>query len=339
MNARPASSLRPLTGSLLSIAEAKVVLGGGGHHMVAGEEALLRRLPRGPWIGGTIPYFMGQDGGRTTREQVFVTPLPAGAGTPELRWYDSTALRRVCVDAPEHGYSLIIVPAFTDAHSQFAREAPHYEDMYLKPLLGWVAGVHLDDLGQRAPGVMNGATGEFDTARALVMHVPLPQDQLARLDIVNLFTQGQGDRIRFPTSGFQAHDCLINGKPANFCDYLTSKAIDTRLPLVANYSGAMINVSVKGVDAAERRVDFYAPVFEDAEYRLAAPVQDYERALAAALPSQAQGIAWSCNCVLNYLYSELEGKRTAGITGPMTFGEVAYQLLNQTMVVLTIDRA
>jgi hypothetical protein len=131
--------------------------------------------------------------------------------------------------------------------------------MYLKPLLGWIAGIHLDDLGRQAPQVVNGATGEFDGARAIVMHVPLPDEQYARLDIVNLFEPGDGDRIRFTEAGFHAHECLVNGKLVNFADYLATHKIDTRLPLVADYSGAMINVSVKGVDAADRRVDFYAP--------------------------------------------------------------------------------
>jgi len=338
MNApRPASSLRPVTGALMSVEEAGLQLRSGGFYSVAGEEALLRKLPRGHWIGGTIAYFMGQDGGRTTREQVFVTRLPTSGPAPELRWYDAKTLNKVCLEAPDNGFSLIVIPAFSDIHSQFAREGPGYDDMFLKPLLGWVAGLHLDDLGKMAPLVVNGETGEFDGARALVMHVALPPDQVAHLDIVNLFRQGEGDRIRFTESGFHAHDCLVNGRPANFADYLTSNKIDTRLPLVADYSGAMINVSVKGVDETERRVDFYAPVFDDTEYRIAAPVADYEQALTAAMPQRASDVAWSCNCILNYLYSGLENKRTGAITGPMTFGEVAYQLLNQTMVVLSID--
>ncbi|WP_430418916.1 DUF6976 family protein [Methylibium petroleiphilum] len=339
MTARPSSSLRPATGALMSVEEAGVLLRSHGRYMVAGEEALLRRLPRGRWIGGSIPYFMGQDGGRTTRDQVFVAALPGvGSLEPTLCWYDAKSLPNVCIDSPANGYSLIIIPAFSAVHSQFAREAPQYEDMYLKPLLGWIAGIHLDDLGKTVPVVVNGETGEFDGERALVMHVPLAEDQLARLDIVNLFEQGDGDRIRFTEAGFHAHDCLVNGKPVNFADYLKRNAVDTRWPLVADYSGAMVNVSFKGIDEADHRVDFYAPVFDDIEYRFARPMENYEQALVGALPADSGQVGWSCNCILNYLYSELEGKRTGPITGPMTFGEVAYQLLNQTMVVLSIDR-
>ena len=46
----------------------------------------------------------------------------------------------------------------------------------------------------------------------------------------------------------------------------------------------------------------------------------------------AKDPVFSCNCILNYLYGELEGKKTPPYTGPVTFGEVAYQLLNQTLV-------
>ena len=118
---------------------------------------------------------------------------------------------------------------------------------------------------------------------------------------------------------------------------MTANKVDTRLPLVADYCGAMINVSIKGVDAAAKRVDFYAPVFPGVEYRIAAPVGDYVNGFQAALPKLDTGITFSCNCILNFLYSNLEGKRTASITGPITFGEIGYQLLNQTLVYLTIN--
>ena len=118
---------------------------------------------------------------------------------------------------------------------------------------------------------------------------------------------------------------------------MTAKKIDTRLPLVANYSGAMINVSIKGVDTSSKVVDFYAPVFDDIEYRFAAPVADYVQAFNTQLPQGTENVAFACNCILNFLYSELEGKKVPTMLGPMTFGEIAYQLLNQTLVYLTIE--
>jgi hypothetical protein len=32
----------------------------------------------------------------------------------------------------------------------------------------------------------------------------------------------------------------------------------------------------------------------------------------------------------------LEGKKTGGVTGPITFGEIAYQLLNQTLAYISV---
>ena len=325
-----------MSGQLVAPSVAATMIKTGRYFSVAGDESALANLPQGNWIGGTIPYFMGQDGGETTREKVYVSPLPTFGATPEVRLYDIVSLQHICEDAPEHGYSIVILPAFSEVHAHFARNAPNYADMYLKPLVGWVAGIHLDDLGKRSAKVFDGAKGRSSEEHAIVVHVPLPPEKNADIEIVNLFTQGNGPTIRFPNGGFSASDCLIDGKPGNLAKHLESAKIDTKLPLVADYCGAMVNVSIKGVDAAKGTVDFYAPVFEGMDYRFAAPVPDYVSAFADALPQGNLRIGMACNCILNFLYSELEGKKTANMTGPMTFGEVAYQLLNQTMVYMTI---
>ncbi len=326
-----------LNQALLEAHEAAALIGSGAHLTIAGDETVLAALPRGNWIGGTIPYFMAQEGGRTTREQVFVTKLDTFGLAPTITQYDDRHLPRVCLDAPDNGYSLIIVPAFSRIHHEFARNAPSYEDMYLKPLVGWVSGVHLDDLGSRSPKTVDGRTGEFWEDRAVVLHVPLPDNISVNVNIVNLFTQGSGDLIYFDRDGFSAATCLIDQKPVSFAKYLRAIGHDIRLPLVADYNGASINVSFKAVNAAHATVEFYGPVFSNVAYRLAGSVagtyQDAFTQASADLPEAS----FSCNCVLNYLYGELEGQHTGHVVGPMTFGEIAYQLLNQTMVQLTLD--
>lgn len=308
----------PSAGQLMSVEQTAALIKSGRYAGIAGDETALRRLPAGNWLGGTIPYFMGQVGGVTTRDLLFVTEIPVSAAVPEIRLYDKTELQRVCVDGPENGYSLIIIPAFSDAHSLLARNAPNFEEMYEKPLAGWISGLHLDDLGKRSPLAVNGKTLTFDAERAVVMHVPLPAEQYAQIDIINLFKQGDGDSIRFPQTGFSAGQCTINGVSTNFADYLLARKIDTRLPLVADYCGASVNVSFKGIDQEKHSVDFYAPVFDDIEYKIAAPVPSYLQAFQAVLPADANSAAFCCNCVLNYLYAELEGQRTGALTGPMT---------------------
>lgn len=107
------------------------------------------------------------------------------------------------------------------------------------------------------------------------------------------------------------------------------------MPLVANYAGTLINVLFQPVDPKAGTVAFYAPVFPGTECRLAAPQEDYGKTFAAQVGSAGQG-SYSCNCILNYVYGDMGGKLTAGFTGPVTFGEIAYVLLNQTLVKLDI---
>lgn len=323
---------------LVPINQAAELIRSGKYLCIAGDEAALRQLPLGNWIGGSIPYFMTDEGGLVTREKVFVNEIEELDQAPVMRCYDEESLPQICRNAPLQGYSILIVPAFSKCHRDFAQNALNYEDMYMKPLIGWVAGVHLEDLGKVTPKVVLGSTGEFTDQGAVVMDVPLPPDSFANIDIINLFQPSEGDPITFDTTGFSAGDCQINGQPANLADYLQTHHTDHRLPLVADYCGAMINVSIKAVDAQRKQVEFYAPVFPGVTYHTAVPVADYVASFQAALPSLDDGIAFSCNCILNYLYSNLEGKRTAGITGPITFGEIGYQLLNQTLVYLSINR-
>ena len=53
-----------MPGKLLTVAEASEAITAGAAVLVAGDESLLRQLPQGRWIGGTIPYFMTDAGGQ-----------------------------------------------------------------------------------------------------------------------------------------------------------------------------------------------------------------------------------------------------------------------------------
>jgi hypothetical protein len=108
---------------------------------------------------------------------------------------------------------------------------------------------------------------------------------------------------------------------------------------VADYWGANVNVSFQGVDAGRGELRFYAPARgRRPPPRPADP--DYVNAFVSALPGGLEErMALACNCVLNYVYCSLEGRHLGGTVGPITFGEIAYQLLNQTMVYLTISDA
>jgi hypothetical protein len=305
--------------------------------LLAGDEALLRRLPRGRWIGGTIPYFMTEAGGRVDRDHVFVTPLPAGLACAAVRRYGEDDIGRVYADVPASAFAVLIVPAASRVHLGFALGAPNYDRFATRPLIGWVSGVHLSELGARTPKVFDGTTGEALEQSAVVMHVSLPPGHSADLGVVNLFEEGDGPVITFPESGFTVTAADVGGERRNLADYVREQGLDTRLPLVADYCGTRINVSFQATDPERREVRFYAPVFAGVPYRLARPIGDYVAEFRARAPANPETIAFSCNCILNFLYSNLEGAKTGPIACPITFGEIAYQLLNQTMAYVRVE--
>ncbi|MBU1230343.1 MAG: hypothetical protein KKA55_09895 [Proteobacteria bacterium] len=309
--------------------------------ILAGDERALRTLPRGDWLGGTIPYFItGEQGGVCSRDKIFVTDLTGVVTDAAIAFYDQSTLARVYAEGPRHGFSFIIIPATNMTHLFFALKAPGFRDFGVRPLIGWIAGIHLDDLGKKTPKVFNGKTLEVFEEGALVLHAELPADKVAEIGIVNLFEQGEGDTLVFPSDGFVAKSVLVNGEKMNLAAYLLDRKLDTRLPLVADYYGVPVNISFKTVHEADGTVEFYAPVFSGVRYRHAKPVADYGDGFRQLILSgsglEADRVVFSCNCILNYVYSELEGKKSEPFTGPMTFGEIAYQLLNQTLVYLQL---
>jgi hypothetical protein len=322
--------------TLVGLDEAKRLVATGAPLMFAADAKLLAQLPRGRWMGGTIPYFMAAQGGRKTAEQLFVTGLPDYAAEAEVRLYPPDALPRIPADYPVNGVSFIILPASSRAHADFAEHGPSWPGLFDRPLVGWISGVDLADLGKVAPRVFDGVSGESSDNAAVVMHVKLPPGRTASVDIINLFTPGAGDALTFPADGFETTEVLVNGERRGFAEYLAAKAADPALPLVADYHGAMVNISFQTVDQASKRVSFYAPVFAGVTYRLARPLaMDYASAFQRELVARAVSPVFACNCILNYLHGGLEGKQLGGMVGPITFGEVAYMLLNQTMVYVT----
>lgn len=325
---------------MYSVDDIKRMIDQGRRLVLAGDEDLLRELPEGEWIAGTIPYFMTEEGGAFVKDRLFATELPDFAAGSSIKLYDRNSIREVYEDAPENGLSIIIIPGSSLTHLEFALNVATYEGFASKPLIGWISGVELQDLGTRRPKIFCGQLRSGLEDGAVVMHVALPPEKTAHINIVNIFEQGSGDTIIFLEDGFSAREALVNGKRVNFADYLAENGADIRFPLVADYYGAMINVSFLSVDEESGEVIFYAPVFKGVEYKLARPITDYVADFTRRMPSDSfKKIVFSCNCILNYFYSELAGKKTGGLTGPITFGEIAYLLLNQTLVYATIGEA
>jgi hypothetical protein len=324
--------------SFLTPKEASRLIKDGAVMVVAGAEDLLAELPRGNWSGGTTAYFMTDAGGTISMDRLLCSEIEHAvrSRTTVLAPDDLT---RISADRFGSGFSYLLLPAFSVVHHRYALEGAGLPGLFDQPVMGWVTGVHLGELGKRAPKVFDGRTGIAYENAGLALRVELPPSLVPDVDIVNPFVQGAGAAIVFPETSFTASACVVDGQAMNFADYLSDNRIDMRLPLVANYAGAMINVSVQAIEADRGEVKLYAPVVAGETYRFAQPIADYAGAFTKGAGSQAKaGDTLACNCILNFLYAGLEGKPTTGFVGPVTFGEIAYILLNQTLVVLQYRR-
>jgi len=332
------SSNISIDSQLLDLSTTIEKISSGEFLIIAADESLLSQLPSRNWIGGSIPYFMADAGGEVSKDKIFVNTVSGieGNSQPRITMYDTQSISRIATDAPDNGFTIAIVPAGSEVHAEYSQNSPSYQNMFFSPLIGWVAGVHLDDVESASAKTVFGPGAMVAADKAVAMHVSLPESQVANVHIVNLYEQGKGDKLVFPSTSFKVDSCLVNGEETSLSEYINNNNIDTRLPLVADYNGLNVNVSVQAVNAND--VALYAPVFAEVEYQFATPVADYVNTFNTAMSDQdTSKAAFGCNCILNFLYSELEGKKTGNLTGPITFGEIAYQLLNQTLVYMTIE--
>jgi hypothetical protein len=323
---------------LITVDEALNLIKKGAALSLAGPESVLDQLPAGNWIGGTIPYFMVASGGVVVNEgKVFASEL-TNLGSVQVRSFGPDELTHITDKAPSNGFTVAIIPAGSLCHTRFAAEASNYKDAFLKPTVGWISGVHLSELDTVTPKVYDGRTATKYEDRAVVAYVNLPEDKLASLEIVNLFEPGDGDILHFSQTSFEVDLCEVNGVTTNFAHYIRKNRLEGgTLPLVGDFGGAHVNVSLQKVSDAGGKVTLYAPVFPGVDYKFAKPVGDYAAAFRQRLSNvDSNGVVMSCNCILNFLFGELEGKAIGGVEGPITFGEIAYQLLNQTMVMVRL---
>jgi hypothetical protein len=311
---------------------AKLITDGKLLH-ISGTEALLKKLPKGKWIGGSTEYFMSKDGGKVSGELLFVTEFPYDQYL--IKSYDTKDIKTIATDAYDNGFSILIIPFDSPVHKEYAQKAANFDQIFMKNIAGWISGLNLGIPGQ-TPIAVNGMVPAAYPDKAVVLHIKLPTNKTVSIDIINIFSQDEKSPvIEFKEEGFSVSKCLVNGKEVVFADYIAKNNIDTKLPLVGDYSGNGVNISFKAIDKGI--VNFYAPVFSGIKYRIAKSISNYEKEFKTRLAMLSGTKAeFSCNCILNFLYGELEGKKIAVFEGPITFGEIAYQLVNQTLVYLTV---
>ena len=321
---------------LMTVSQANDLIDNGHILHIAGDEAALRQLHRGRWIGGTIPYFLTTEGGVVERERVFITELPAVVKQITTHFIDVGHIPAIILDAPVFGFSVVIAPGMSDIHTAYGLTGNGIPGIHEASIVGWIAGVHLDDVGKVTPKVFDGVTGEVSDRRIVVMRAILPACKAAVVELINVFEPGAGDDIVFSEPNFSAGPCKINDRAEDFYDYTMRKELDLTLPLVTEVSGNLVNVSFQKIDHEARRVYFYGPIMQGRIYHQAAPMPDYRKALITAAKRLTNEPALAFNCILNYVHGKLEGDQFSPVACPASFGEVANILVNQTLVYLII---
>lgn len=321
---------------LYTPAQVADLINSGKKLLLTADEKLLLNLPKGDWIGGTIPYFMDTEGGILTKDHIFVDDFTELGINFKIVEYQIDTIQKVGEDAYENGFSALLLPGNSQILQEFATHSAEYENIFDNPVIGYVTGVDLSEMETAIPKVVNGKSLTVENKLALCMHVELPKQKIARTEIVNIFKPKQNTaKITFENTGFTQTECYINGEKRFLSDYINEQNHDIQYPLVANKAGALINKSFQSINKATKQVSFYAPIEAGEEYRLAEKVDDYSKKFSENIKHLPK-TEFSCNCILNHIYGEFEGKKVK-LNWQTTFGEIAYMLLNQTLVYLTID--
>jgi hypothetical protein len=319
---------------LVTFQEASNLIESGKLIHIAGTETLLKKLPKGKWVGGSTEYFMAESGGKVSGEHLSAIELPYGEFS--IKSYSLTDIKNISTDAYDNGFSIVLIPFDSAVHKEYAQNAATYKDIFMKNIVGWITGLNLNIPGQ-TPIAVDGSSATAYTDKAVALHLKVPDDKMASINILNIFEQDKSSPIiTFDEEGFSVEKCFVDGKETVLADYIAQNKIDTKLPLVGDYAGNGINVSFKAIENGV--VNFYAPVFKGISYKIAKSIWSYEKEFNSRIAAiKNTNAAFTCNCILNFLYGELEGKSLGAFAGPITFGEIAYQLVNQTLVYVTVN--
>jgi len=153
---------------LYTINEVTEFINAGKLLSLAGDERVLSKLPKGNWIGGTTPYFMDAKKGQFNQELIFVNNLLEEHQSYKIESYTSNKVNNIVSDTFSNGYSLVIIPPFTDIHQEYAIKIPNNENLFNNPIIGWIAGIDLNSTD--ICKTFNGQTGEVFTDRAVTSY-------------------------------------------------------------------------------------------------------------------------------------------------------------------------
>ncbi|MBQ5549977.1 MAG: hypothetical protein IIT32_02845 [Bacteroidales bacterium] len=318
-----------------------------GHVMLlSGSDKALSNLPKGKWVAGTTPYFM--DGtGKVDEENIFVDDFTDIAKNAKVEVFDTADVHNIAKHGYDNGFIVMSLPIDTEIYFEFSNKSLEYEGIYNNPLVGFVACCNFNDygnFGQLKTFVGAGNYGQLFHNKAVALYVELPDNITARAEIINLDTIDYSTpKVVFPKTSFFQSDCTIDGKPGNIAEYM-EKYVKPRMggngytQMITSQNGALINRDPKVVDLAKGTTSFFSPAYAGDEYYLVKPGNDYLAMFNEALKAKKSEIVACFSCISYFFGGSFEGKSIIK-NGCYAFGEIAYQLLNKTIVTLEIDRA
>jgi hypothetical protein len=320
-----------MTQGLFTTEEVSAMILAGHNLLLAGDAKLLSQLPAGNWIGGSTPFFILYPENRTTSyDKIFVNQLPDFVTKTEIREYDETNIQSIFNDAPQNGFTVLIMPFASPVAVEYSINATNFADFAAKPVCGWLSGQPLEIIMTEKSYTASGIGPCISSEKGVAMHITLPESKYAEIHIFNPYKQGNGDSIMFEENSLMVKEAIINGVKRNFAEYLREIGYDMLMPLVANYSGAMINDVICAMDGDV--VPMSAPVFKYLDYRIAV-VDD-----AIVEPSLlSEKIVFSVTCIGNFIQPDICAQYLRKMNGPVVYGEIAYQQVGQTTVYVIVD--
>ncbi len=327
---------------LLEIDEVKSMISEGKVLALTGHFDVLNKLPKGNWVGATSPYFYikGQNA-FIDNQRVFVTDFTPHAKDFKISNYTYETISTVAERGFDNGFTFLALPPHSEITSSFSLNSMHYPKIFDNPVFGLVAGSLMEEF-QTATNisVYNGQTGDIHIDKGVALHVGIEDHQVARLEIINVFEPNLDVVIDIDEDATVIKDCLINGEKRNLYDYMKENELLSYLtPFMSNLGGAMINFSPLLFDEENRQVIFAVPLIGKEKVYFGRPLNNYPEAFGKAIraiPESREDLIFSCNCVSNYLFGDMENN-DLGVSGMVAFGEIGYRLLNQTFTYVVID--
>jgi len=337
-----------MTQGFFTVAQVNAMIKNGDKLLLAGDAPLLSQLSKGNWIGGSCSRFVEK--GKTlatTREKIFVHNITNIAANIKISIYDAKNISNIYDDAYDNGFSVLIMPFFSDVWSEYGVNCSNYSNFANRAVCGWVAVTPLySDYEKNDESlVFSGESGQSYTNAAIVMHIGLSANNYAEIHVFTPFKPSDEDVITFEENGQQFEFAYINGVKQSFREYLISRNIDrsvdagagSRKCLAGDYAGFIMNVAIahESEADAEKYVSFAAPIYKDVPYRIAnMDSMSYEE----EKKYFDDRVVCSFTCITNSGHPEIFNKNLTQMNGPFTYGEIAYFLLNHATVYVTVGQ-